>query len=114
MSLQITDEEWSYLNMMEVLLSKFDRATKVKNMERWNCDLWHVADAALLKLKKYEAKTSEWIISFIATVLHPALKLTYFKEHGYPSIEVREIKKIVSEYCTVNYEDSEDNVETQS
>lgn len=122
--------------MVGVLLAKFDRATNLMSMERrptiysyisvfnWlvdsveefkrrNSDLRHAADAALLKLKKYEVNINECIIPFIATVLHPALKLAYFKEHAYSNTDIREIKKAVADYFTANYEDTEDNDETQ-
>lgn len=131
-SLQITDEEWMYLAVVETLLQKFDRATKLMSMERhstihsyiptlnWMIDsvqefadkhtdtLRHAAQGAVLKLKKYEVNIDECIIPFIATILHPALKLNYFKEHGYSTSEVREIKKAVFEYFTTNYENIED------
>lgn len=136
-SLQLTDEEWSYLSVVQKLLVKFDRATKLMSMERhstiqfyiptlnWIIDsvenfanqhtgtLRHAAQGALLKLKKYEVNVDQCIIPFIATTLHPALKLTYFKEHGYSTTEVREIKNAVSAYFTENYETTADDEDVQ-
>lgn len=137
-SLQMSDEEWSYLSVIEKLLAKFDRATKLMSMERhstiysyiptlnWLIDSVkefarqhsgtsrHAAQGALAKLNKYKLKVDECIIPFIATILHPALKLNYFKEQGYASSEIREIKKAVSEYFTTNYETLQQNVEDDS
>lgn len=137
-SLQLSDEDWSYLDVVEELLRKFDRATKFMSMERhctipsyiptlnWIIDsvsdfanrytgtLRYAAEGALLKLKKYEVKVDKSILPFIATVLHPALKLNYFKEHKYPAVEIREIKKAVSDYFTQNYENYEDNDEPEA
>lgn len=49
------------------------------------------AERGLLKLKKL--KVDKCLIPFIATVLHPALKLNYFKEQGHSASEIRNIKK---------------------
>lgn len=131
-SLQLTEEEWSYLTVVEQLLVKFDRATKLMSMERhptihsyiptfdWiveclnefagrhNGVLRNAALGALTKMKKYEPTVDKCIIPFVATVLHPALKLTYFKEHGYSAAKIRDIKKAVAEYFTREYEAIED------
>lgn len=111
--LQLSEEEWNYLNVVEKLLQMFDRASKLMSIER-HCTIYsyiptanehsgalrHAAQGALEKLKKYEVRFDTCITPFIATTLHPALKLNYFKEHNYPSSEIREIKKSISEYFT--------------
>lgn len=137
-SLQLLEEEWSYLSVVEKLLKKFDRATKLMSMERhstihsyiptmdWIIEsvekfsnkytgaLRNAALGALAKLKKYEVTVDKCIIPFVATVLHPALKLTYFKEHGYSTSDVREIKKAVSDYFSANYENVSSDIDDQT
>lgn len=135
--MQLSDEEWSYLDLVEGLLQKFDRGTKLMSMERhatmpsyiptlnWIMKsvedfakrqtgaLHYAALGALSKLKKYEVRVDQSIILFVATVLHPALKLNYFKESGYRAAEIREIKKAVSDYFTKNYETNENDDEEE-
>lgn len=137
-SLQLSDEDWLYLDLVEELLRKFDRATQYMSMERhstipsyiptlnWIIDSVHdfanrhtgtlrnAAQGALLKLKKYEVKIDKSIIPFIATVLHPGLKMEYFKEHKYPAVEIREIKKAITNYFVENYENNEDYDEPEA
>lgn len=66
--------------------------------------LIRAAEAGLKKLQKYKAIIDGSKIPFIATFLNPALKLNYFKEHSYSNSKIRQIKNMISDYLTDNYE----------
>lgn len=130
---QINEGEWLLLSDIEKLLHKFDRATQLMSMERhpticaylptldWLINsvenfaaqhtgsLANAARMGLLKLKKYELDVDTAIIPFISTVLHPALKLNYYKEHGYSTSQIRAIKKAITEYFQEHYESDNSN-----
>lgn len=125
---QLTSAEWEELKTLSSLLHKFDRATNLISMERhctfaqylptfnWLVDtlrtfqkeqtgmLAAAVQAGLDKLLKYEFNVNITPLPFIATILDPALKLNYFKEHNYSNENVNNIKNIVSEYFELNYE----------
>lgn len=122
-NLTITEGEWSELNSLRTMLQKFRRSTKFMSMERhpticaylptfeWilqsvesfvsssSGPLASAANAGLLKLKKYEEEfqLSECKTIYIAVFLNPALKLNYFKEHGYSKAEIKDIQKMICE-----------------
>lgn len=127
--LQLSDEEWSKLNAIGTLLKKFRRSTKYMSMERhpticaylptfdWIVQavesfisdnpgpLGNAAKAGLAKLKKYEEQfqLSNCTSIYIAVFLNPALKLNYFKEHGYSKAKIRDIQKMIYEVLEKNY-----------
>lgn len=126
-SYQLTELQWMSLLEVKHLLQKFHRATQVVSMERHSTihaylptldwlivslksivrgptGLAHAVRAGLVKLQKYESIIYASKIPFIATFLHPALKLNYFKEQKYPNVKVREIKTMITEYFADNYE----------
>lgn len=128
-NLSITSGEWSELNTLRSLLKKFRRSTKFMSMERhptisaylptfeWIVQsvesfirenpgpLASAANAGLLKLKKYqdEFQLSECKTIYIAVFLNPALKLNYFKEHGYSKAHIKDIQKAICEVLENNY-----------
>lgn len=129
-SLHITDREWLDLLEVKHLLQKFHRATQLVSMERHSTihaylptldwlivslkgivkgptSLVHAAKAGLAKLQKYRSKIYESKIPFIATFLNPALKLNYFKEHNYPASKIRQVKQMISDFFSENYDESE-------
>lgn len=64
-------------------------------------DVLTVAVKEISKLQKYESLVNDTIIPFVRTILHPGLKVNYFKEH-YSRNPVRDItKKILSYFETV-------------
>lgn len=127
--LLITEREWSELSTLRTLLKKFRRSTKFMSMERhpticaylptfeWIVQsvesfirdnpgpLASAADAGLLKLKKYEEEfqLSECKTIYIGVFLNPALKLNYFKEHGYTKAQIKDIQKVICEELEKNY-----------
>lgn len=129
-SLIITERDWLDLLEVKHLLHKFYRATQFVSMERHSTihaylptldwliislkgivrgltSLVHAAKAGLRKLEKYEEIIYSSKIPFIATFLNPALKLNYFKEHKYPNSKIREVKNMISEYFSENYDNDE-------
>lgn len=129
-SLRITDREWLDLLEVKHLLHKFYRATQLVSMERHSTihaylptldwliislksivrgptSLVRATKAGLEKLQKYEEIIYSSKIPFIATFLNPALKLNYFKEHKYPNSKIREVKNMISDYFSENYDESE-------
>lgn len=127
-SLQISDRECHHLIKIKNLLSKFERATKLMSMERHSTNSAYIptlnwltstlaeyvedndgplavaAHEGLIKLKKYEIDITKSKLPFICTFLHPALKMTYFKEHDYSRVTVRTIQTEVMNYFIKNYE----------
>ncbi|KAG4070300.1 hypothetical protein HA402_014400 [Bradysia odoriphaga] len=124
---QITEIQWMSLLEIKHLLQKFHRATQLVSMERHSTisaylptldwlivslksiargptGLVHAAREGLAKLQKYESIIYSSKLPFIATFLHPALKLNYFKEHKYPNTKIREIKNMITDYFAENYE----------
>lgn len=120
--------EWAELNLLSVLLQKFDRATKLLSMERhptitaylptfhWLLDALHsfindnpgplanAAENGLEKLQKYEEELqlNKSKIPYFAVILNPASKMTFFKEHKFRNI--REIQKAFSDYFEKEYD----------
>lgn len=68
--------------------------------------LVRTAEAGLKKLQKYEEIIYESKIPFIATFLNPALKLNYSKEYKYPNSKIRQVKNMISEYFSDNYDNN--------
>lgn len=128
--LLITEREWSELSSLRNLLKKFRRSTKFMSMERhpticaylptfdWieqsmesfisdnnTGPLASAASAGLLKLKKYEVEfqLANCKTIYIGVFLNPALKLNYFKEHGYSKAEIKDIQKMICEELENNY-----------
>lgn len=125
--------EWAELNVLCVLLQKFDRATKLMSMERhptitaylptfhWLLDALHLfmndnpgplaraAENGLVKLQKYEEEfqLSKCKIPYFAVLLNPASKITFFKEHKFRN--VREIQKEFSDYFEREYDVAVEN-----
>lgn len=134
-SLRLMNSEWDDLKAIEVLLQKFDRATQMISMERhstfasylptmnWLMDyltatcqnevgyLGSAAAVGLDKLMKYSLSVNESKLPYIATILNPALKLNYFKEHKYSQATINNINETVSDYFSENYETSSDTTE---
>lgn len=129
-ALRLDESDWETINTLEAFLKRFDRATQLISMERhptissylpiqnWLTEsltscmhdehsfLASAAEVGLEKLMKYELNIRESKLPFIATILDPALKLNYYKEHNYSQTSINEIKKIVSDYFETNYEDT--------
>lgn len=123
-SLQISNGEWQELVKIKNLLAKFERATQLMSIERHSTisayiptmdwliatlteyveendgSLAVAAREGLIKLKKYELDISTSKLPFICTFLHPALKITYFKEHDYGRVNVRAIQTQIMTYLT--------------
>lgn len=122
---QLTELQWLSLLEIKHILQKFHRATLLVSMERHStihaylptldwlivslqgivrgpAGLAGAARVGLEKLQKYEKLVYASEIPFIATFLHPALKLNYFKESKYSNAKVREIKTMITEYFTDN------------
>lgn len=134
-SLDLDENEWNHLGVIEKLLQKFDRATKLVSMERhptitsylpvlnWLIDvltsykteesgiLAAAAEAGLEKLLKYEPSIEKSKLPFIGTFLNPALKLNYFKEHHYSPTSINEIKRGISEYFVEEYKSRIEDVQ---
>lgn len=71
------------------------------------CDGWisNAAKVCRTTIQKYNvANFSTNIIPFTATLLNPALKMTYFKEHNYSQSKIKEIEKGVHEIFKSDYE----------
>ena len=58
-------------------------------------------------MEKYELNINNSIIPFIATVLHPALKMNYFAEHQYSKTDIRRIKNGIQDYFDKEYDKCE-------
>lgn len=118
---QINDNEWKQLMEIDGVLEKFKRATLrhpvmpsylptfdwlvtiLKKCVNDNSVISNAARQGLSKLEKYQLDIDESILPFMAVVLHPALKLHYFKDYNYPSSLIRDIKKKISDYFLKEY-----------
>lgn len=112
-SLRITDREChstihAYLPTLDWLI------VSLQSIVRGPASLVHAAKAGLQKLQKYEEIIYSSNIPFIATFLNPALKLNYFKEHKYPNSKVREVKNMISDYFSENYDSESESQDAES
>lgn len=128
-SFLMTDEEFSELDKLQVLLQKFHRSTKLMSMERhpticaylptldWLLEslksfirnnspaMATAAQSGLDKLKEYEKELQleSSKIPYMGTFLNPALKLNFFKEHNYSKLSIKEIQKSICELLEKQY-----------
>lgn len=75
-----------------------------------HCGQWiTAARQGLAKLEKYEPNIQKTKIPFFATIVHPALKTIYFKEHGYSASTVRDYVKEFEKYFCESYKHTTDD-----
>lgn len=129
----MTDREWDDLNIIKVLLAKFDRSSQLLSMQRhptiaayiptlnWLREsleqfisdnpgaIGEAAEKGLQKLNKYEAELSikSSVIPYVGTFLNPALKMNYFKEHSNNRTYQKDVQKRISELFERDYANSE-------
>lgn len=118
----ISEVEWEELHILKKLLHKFHRASEFIPISSYLATLNWLSDSldslatssngnlacavktCLTTIKQYNVRISDSKIPFIATLLNPALKMTYFKEHNYSQSNIREIEKGIHEIFKKDYE----------
>ncbi|KAG4074092.1 hypothetical protein HA402_014297 [Bradysia odoriphaga] len=140
-SLLMTESEFAELEVLQTLLQKFHRSTKLMSMERhpticaylptldWLLEslksfikdnsgaLSFAAQKSLEKLEEYETQLQlqSSKLPFVGVFLNPALKLNFFKEHNYSKSSIREIQNVICERLEADYKDeTEDNSQDNS
>ena len=135
-----SEQDWNILKEVEALLQRFDRATQHISMSRhatissvvpmynWiietlqayirtseNEALKNASKFALEKICKYNPTPESRPNLFLATILNPSLKLSYFKEHPefYGPRMLKQLKDLaISAFkkCCTNHEPGGNNV----
>lgn len=118
----ISEAEWNELNVLKKLLHKFHRATDFVPISSYLATLKWLIDSlntlvqdndgcltesikiCLTKINEYDVEITSSKIPYIATLLNPALKMEYFKEHNYSKSRMKEIEKTVHDIFKNDYE----------